>query len=166
MILEERTIMARMIRCIEGHVFDRSGGRCPLCGWTVPPAKMGLVDRLKSMPSDLLMNATAVQDSPGGGGAAILAGEPELHPLKSLLALLILLLRSRAVWIVIAITVVIALLVSDITGSELDRVSASQAYLRACVALMLAGFILGMKALLRSNVSVILLLYGFLQNSP
>jgi hypothetical protein len=31
----------RMVRCAEGHVFDVSLGRCPVCGWTKPQDQRG-----------------------------------------------------------------------------------------------------------------------------
>src|SRR5262245_35586570 len=115
--------MAKMIRCVEGHVFDAGKGQCPDCGWRVPHE--GLAERLaRSVPSRenirraivaqarqlraAVDNLAAVDAKPE---ATWIPAAPRKTPTDSLADTILLLIRSRTAWVLVLVAVFIAVVI-------------------------------------------------------
>jgi len=164
--------MAKMIRCIEGHVFDSAAGQCPVCGWRVSQQKMSLAARLQqSIPTGQQIKRVFAADGPirnaVSDGIANLAklerpddatsppafGQPAERTLEQTLKLF---LRSRTAWAIVLTSAVIALLIAQIP----DDIDNGYYFIYAIAGLITVVFIYGLKTFLRSDVPLVLLLFG------
>jgi RsiW-degrading membrane proteinase PrsW (M82 family) len=163
--------MAKMIRCIEGHVFDAEAGRCPVCGWRVSLERSSLSDRLRrSIPTGAQIrqafaaaapprpNASDGATQPGTSGRPAYSGAPfdagALPPLS--IQALPALLYSRSVWFIVAATVVIGLFIAQMP----DDLDSTLNFIYLVAGFIVVVFVLGLRAFLRSTVPLVILLFA------
>ena len=147
--------MPKLIRCIEGHVFEIGKGQCPTCGWSVPPARR-LSERLvASIPTGAQIRRAVLEPIArvSDHGAAHVPADTEKSPKSPELGPR--LIRSRTLWLLALTVGLIALTAAPPMGDDPTILYAFCVFI--CVV-----FIFGMKIVMRSAVPVALLIYGAL----
>lgn len=149
--------MAKMIRCVEGHVFEIGKGQCPTCGWAVPQPKLGerlraSVPNPKQVGKALLEPLARVVDEQLREQARPDFAE---KPVTNVPKLSISVLRSRTLWLLLFTVGLIA-----VTARAADQQNAL-GFLILFSMFIIIVFVFGLRMVMRSRVPALLLVYGF-----